>query len=389
MESKTCIICGETKNSDLFEEDYKLPNNEVWHVCKECNEEIKKRLELKLIDFNKVEEDFKYFDDNYKVIFSYSLNYDKSKILKDSNKKCRFCGKKESEVTFKKKAHAISEMLGNRTLLSDNECDECNAFFGDKLENDLGKYLGVIRTLTQTIGKGGIPSYKTKDGKARIDYTNRGFVIQKMVDDEFLTLEENCLTFKAEREPYTPINVYKSFVKMAMSLIPEDLLFNFDDTLKWLKEDPNMKSKYNMDDYAYIFEKFIPGPKPHNLNVRGFIRKNDKIRLPYFIFLVEFGNYSFQIMVPCIKKDFILANSKVTLKSFLNIYDILGNPFGKSTINFKNMQGKEVVRNEKFELKLHFEKFQELEINGKTQEELFEEQGINLNKTLKPKEKKQ
>lgn len=42
MENKTCIICGETKSSDLFEKDYKFPNNEVWHVCKECNEEIKK-----------------------------------------------------------------------------------------------------------------------------------------------------------------------------------------------------------------------------------------------------------------------------------------------------------------------------------------------------------
>ena len=384
MENKTCIICGETKNRDLFEEDYKLPNDEIYSICKECNKEIKKRLELKQIDLNKLEEDFKYFI-NYECIFSYNLNYNEPKIIKDNNeKKCRFCGRKEPEVTFRKKAHAISEMLGNRTLFSNNECDECNAFFGDNLENDLGKYLGVIRTLTQIVGKEGVPSYKTKNKKARIDYTNKGLVIQNVVGDKFLTLEDDCLIFRTEREAYTPINVYKSFVKMAISLVPEDLLFNFDDTLKWLKEDPNMESKYNMDDYAYIIEKFIPGPKPHNLNVKGFIRKNDKIHLPYFIFLIEFGNYSFQIIIPCIKKDFILANSKVTLKSFPNIYDFLGNPFGKSTIIFKNMQGRGIVRNEKFEFKLHFEKFQELEINGKTQEELFEEQGINLNKSLKP-----
>ena len=65
MENKTCIICGETKNSDLFEEDYKLPNDEIYSICKECNKEIKKRLELKQIDLNKLEEDFK-------VIFSSS-----------------------------------------------------------------------------------------------------------------------------------------------------------------------------------------------------------------------------------------------------------------------------------------------------------------------------
>ena len=44
MENKTCIICGETKNSDLFEEDYKLPNDEIYSICKECNKEIKKRI---------------------------------------------------------------------------------------------------------------------------------------------------------------------------------------------------------------------------------------------------------------------------------------------------------------------------------------------------------
>lgn len=386
MEKKKCVICGEIKSEKLFVEDYKLPNNDKYSICKECNEELKKRLEQKLINLDKLEKAFKYFD-NYYPAFSYVLNYEEPKILKGSNeKKCRFCGKKEPEVTFKKKAHAISEMLGNKTLLLNNECDECNAFFGNNLENDLGKYLGVIRTLTQTIGKGGIPSYKTKNGKARIDYTNKGIVIQKRIDDEFLILEDNCLLFRGEREPYVPINVYKSFVKMALSLISDDLLFNFNDTLKWLKE--GNSSRYNMDDYAYIIERFIPGPKPHNLNVKGFIRKNDEIHLPYFIFLIEFSNYSFQIMVPCIKKDFILANSEITLEYFPNIYDILGNKFGKSTTYFKNMQGKEVVKNEKFEFRLYFEKIQELETNGKNQEEIFKEQGINLNKTLKPKEKK-
>ena len=211
MENKTCIICGETKSSDLFVKDYKLPNNELCYICEGCNEEVKKRIELKLIDINKINVDFEYFNNNYECIFSYNLNSNESKIIKDNNgKKCRFCGRKEPEVTFRKKAHAISEMLGNRSVLSDNECDECNAFFGDNLENDLGKYLGVIRTLTQIVGKGGVPSYKTKNKKARIDYTNKGLVIQKVVGDEFLTLKDNSLIFSAEREPYTPINVYKA-----------------------------------------------------------------------------------------------------------------------------------------------------------------------------------
>jgi hypothetical protein len=47
-----------------------------------------------------------------------------------SERKCRFCGKSNPEVSFKKKAHLIPEFLGNKMLLSDFECDSCNYEFG-------------------------------------------------------------------------------------------------------------------------------------------------------------------------------------------------------------------------------------------------------------------
>ena len=37
---------------------------------------------------------------------------------------CRFCGNKG---TFKKKAHAIPEAIGNKSIVQKNECDECNS----------------------------------------------------------------------------------------------------------------------------------------------------------------------------------------------------------------------------------------------------------------------
>ena len=50
---------------------------------------------------------------------------------------CRFCGLSFPETTFKKEAHLIPEMLGNKTLLSDFECDKCNHYFGVTFENHL------------------------------------------------------------------------------------------------------------------------------------------------------------------------------------------------------------------------------------------------------------
>lgn len=69
---------------------------------------------------------------------------------------------------IQKKAHAISEMLGNKEFVLRNECDTCNGFYGQKLEDDFGKYLGLGRTLSQIYGKEGVPSYKSRDGKVAL-----------------------------------------------------------------------------------------------------------------------------------------------------------------------------------------------------------------------------
>ena len=86
-----------------------------------------------------------------------------------SVRRCRFCGRDETAVTFKKKAHAVSEALGNKHLLSYRECDDCNAFFGQAYEDALVKYIGALRTFMMVLGKNGVPSYKSPDGKLRID----------------------------------------------------------------------------------------------------------------------------------------------------------------------------------------------------------------------------
>jgi HNH endonuclease len=90
---------------------------------------------------------------------------------------CRYCGGEKPEVTFKERAHALPELIGNRWLFALDECDVCNDFFSVALEDHLAKYLGVRRTFSQIRGKTGVPSYKDKDGKSRIDVYNTGIEI--------------------------------------------------------------------------------------------------------------------------------------------------------------------------------------------------------------------
>ncbi len=44
-------------------------------------------------------------------------------------RRCRFCDRDSADATFRTAAHAIPELLGNKTLFTLEECDQCNAFF--------------------------------------------------------------------------------------------------------------------------------------------------------------------------------------------------------------------------------------------------------------------
>lgn len=328
----------------------------------------------------------KYYLENYNCIFTYVHNMEETQPIIDySDKVCRFCGKRYPEVKFKKKAHAVSELLGNKEFVLKNECDNCNIFFGHKLEDDLGKYIGLSRTLSQIFGKEGVPSYKAKDGSWRIDYTNKGPVIQ--MKENATDIEEigNSIVFHAVRDSYTPIAVYKALVKMSLSLLPYDKMPSFMDTVAWIKEDSHIVSKFNMDKYAHMIERFIPGPKPLQLRASGFLRKNDALKIPYYLFLLEFANYSYQIIVPCEVKDSILAGQETV--EFVPIpgadESYMGDSiYGISVSKLVDLTKKTKTKGETIDLCLSFEKKEVHEGIGETINEFFELEGIELKKRL-------
>lgn len=50
-------------------------------------------------------------------------------------RKCLWCGRNEPQVSFETDAHIVPQSIGGK-VLSNNECDECNAYFGS---HDNGK----------------------------------------------------------------------------------------------------------------------------------------------------------------------------------------------------------------------------------------------------------
>ncbi len=47
-----------------------------------------------------------------------------------SKRVCRFCNNTRTNISFNNIAHAISESLGNKKIILNEECDECNSEFG-------------------------------------------------------------------------------------------------------------------------------------------------------------------------------------------------------------------------------------------------------------------
>ena len=104
------------------------------------------------MDIDKIQDLLNWWNDNYTLIADYDLT--EKKYLGDSqNKICRFCGRKEPEVHFRKIAHAIPESLENINLFTNYECDECNHKFGNTIEDHLNKYLFPNRIASCILGK--------------------------------------------------------------------------------------------------------------------------------------------------------------------------------------------------------------------------------------------
>lgn len=72
----------------------------------------------------------------------------KRKTLYGEKDKEKRMWKKYGQTTFDEEAHAISEAIGNKTLILTEECDACNHRFVVSIKEDLFDYLKLYRVLS-------------------------------------------------------------------------------------------------------------------------------------------------------------------------------------------------------------------------------------------------
>ena len=249
---------------------------------------------------------------SYNIIVCYHLNEHKQIMLSDGDKpqKCRFCGREFPDVTFKKIAHAISHMVGNRVLKSDYECDMCNQFFST-YETEYSSYMNLYHTMFMVHGKGGIPKYKLshkENSKIEIENDNTIKINIQEGEEPLIVWEEidkanNTIEIKGKRT-YTPQNVLKALVKMALTIIPKDELQNLSNTKNWLM------GKSSEGCILPVCLRFYRNPLLFT-SVMIF-KKKDSIYtpLPHYVFCLAYRNIVIQMPIPMVDLDIQFKGKK-------------------------------------------------------------------------------
>jgi len=208
---------------------------------------------------------------------------------------CRFCQKSQPETTFKKKAHAISEALGNKTVIVLDECDKCNDEFSMSIEPDIIQYLSIYRTFFDVKGKGGEKQWHGENFKIKKE---KEFTISIFSTDD--PPERNEFPYKIRLEDNRPITsqyIYKTLCKYFISVISSNELGNFQDTINWINGDIEIKRLPKVAQMI-SYHAFTKQPK-----LITYLRKTEDSQLPYAVCEFYFTCVIIVFIVPGSSQD--------------------------------------------------------------------------------------
>ncbi len=206
---------------------------------------------------------------------------------------CRFCGRANPAVNFIRKAHAISEALGNKNLVLNEECDECNEHFGNGIERDLITYLDFFRSFYGITGKRGKPKLKgtnftIREGKNGVEILSSDVTS----DTQGLPSVELQIGQRIVLQ-----NVYRALCKYALSVIDRENLQSYQKTIRWIRgESINTRVPKIATLLTYRFMEESP-------SIAIYLRKNCNTDLPHLVGEFRFTCLVFVFIVPLSLED--------------------------------------------------------------------------------------
>lgn len=259
----------------------------------------------------------------YSLYKSYKLsNEDNNKkefLGRNNNKICRFCGKDASEVSFHSNAHAVSEGLGNKHLFTNYECDKCNDKFSE-YENHLISMLSLHKAARGIQGKKG--KHKLTKGldcqyfsddqlfNMTIDkngFNNKNITIKINPDDKTLSIENKA--------KFNRFLIYKSFIKFAISVFPEEWL---EDYLFYIDLLNNKVESDSLGNEATFYTSIFEDIKS-NTNINIYLKNKEESKIPSVLVGIEFSNFVFYVFLK--KTDESLLDLEKIHSTLTNLSD--------------------------------------------------------------------
>ncbi|MEQ9855131.1 MULTISPECIES: HNH endonuclease [Pectobacterium] len=345
-----------------LEEDesfYLLPATE--NVSQTQLIKIQTSLSLAHLDIANRDAYIKNFNSNFSdFIFQYSIDgvdprevKGKKKIGEGfkANRVCRFCNNKnEQPTTFSKEAHAISESLGNKKIILNEECDFCNEYFDKNIERDIDTYLKLYSSFFRVKNKDNKVS-KIKGKNFSFEYINKNFDEHDAHIDFVLayrpTNPESC---NSDSEPPKILdlhfhqkirnqNIYKSLVKFALSVISSSKdLYEFNETIEWIKSPT--KFYENLPKIAILKNYQFYHKEPSLLVYRS---KNKRQDLPYAVGEFHYTFLTYIFIIPLFNSDEIEFSQQSNFDYFVKFFPQFKKLDGWNFEDFSNYEEKEFV----------------------------------------------
>ena len=212
-----------------------------------------------------------FFALNYQTIAEYQLSEGEQKVIGNGRRpRCRFCEQSPPRATFSFVRRALPEEVGNGGL-STRDCDECAVQFSQTIDQDFLKF------------------WQSLEG-----------------------LRFGTASFRELRAPTgIAIPAYKSLIRMALSIMPEDELpcVHRHDRMDW-EPRPPVRQRLFGGVGCLVYQFHVPVQTPWTSLAR---RVDDDAPLPYMLFFLASGRVVLQLHLPLCSRDEDLDGTAVRM----------------------------------------------------------------------------
>jgi hypothetical protein len=242
------------------------------------------------------------FLDKYEVINSTS-EY-RRLFSRQPDKRCKFCGLTSKETTFTAIPHVLPELFGKNNYTSNEECDKCNTHFG-QYETDLSNFISPYLSLLSQKTKSKIPVFQGRKERTGDSTTIRNvngepkIYFGNNLEDFHYDYNKRLLHLRFKKKKFNPLNVYKAFVHIALTLCPTEELVLFKDTVDWVL-DTDTADHRPLDIPMVLFRTKFTNKKYATPSAALFRRKievNKEAYLPRLSLVVNSGILVFQLFI--------------------------------------------------------------------------------------------